>query len=157
MCQCPHGLMPHCYRSNFRTWNYHWNVSMPSRANASLLRRIYERRITESIKVSMPSRANASLLHRCYITGWYRYQRVSMPSRANASLLPITRELTSQSQVSVSMPSRANASLLRKRLTITICTASLCQCPHGLMPHCYMMMPILILLPRSHSVNALTG
>ena len=132
MCQCPHGLMPHCYRSNFRTWNYHWNVSMPSRANASLLRRIYERRITESIKVSMPS-------------------------RANASLLPITRELTSQSQVSVSMPSRANASLLRKRLTITICTASLCQCPHGLMPHCYMMMPILILLPRSHSVNALTG
>ena len=38
VCQCPHGLMPHCYRSNYVKESFkECHVSMPSRANASLL------------------------------------------------------------------------------------------------------------------------
>ena len=40
LCQCPHGLMPHCYPKIPRLEKNKppYSVSMPSRANASLLR-----------------------------------------------------------------------------------------------------------------------
>ena len=37
----------------------------------------------------------------------------------------------------VSMPSRANASLLRGEMIPMDLFVEVCQCPHGLMPHCY--------------------
>ena len=60
-CQCPHGLMPHCYLTD----NYYlinaFSVSMPSRAYASLLRTGNSPLRSKDL-VSMPSRAYASLL-----------------------------------------------------------------------------------------------
>ena len=55
VCQCPHGLMPHCYRSNYVKESFkECHVSMPSRANASLL----QERMTMSF-VNYSNRVNA--------------------------------------------------------------------------------------------------
>ena len=37
MCQCPLGLIPHCYEIKEKTYNWFCEVSMPSRAYTSLL------------------------------------------------------------------------------------------------------------------------
>ena len=37
VCQCPHGLVPHCYRELEKFPTAIWDVSMPSRASTSLL------------------------------------------------------------------------------------------------------------------------
>ena len=37
MCQCPHGLVPHCYGATGRVYYVVFSVSMPSRASTSLL------------------------------------------------------------------------------------------------------------------------
>ena len=64
MCQCPHGLVPHCYpleQAIYRDLTL--IVSMPSRASTSLLPQLmgyyYNKMRTP---VSMPSRASTSLL-----------------------------------------------------------------------------------------------
>ena len=88
-------------------------VSMPSRANASLLPfTVFHILFEIWDNVSMPSRANASLL-RSKIQTDYTPQIVSMPSRANASLLRKPRQPPTVHLSNVSMPSRANASLLQ--------------------------------------------
>ena len=106
-CQCPHGLMPHCYENR------------PS--------------------IQLPNRLI-----------------VSMPSRANASLLLISFVMADRHVRLVSMPSRANASLLHLKWACMTRNATTCQCPHGLMPHCYRSIVAQLLLFRQ-SVNALTG
>ena len=64
-CQCPHGLMPHCYFEMFiPRINVVDIVSMPSRANASLLQKAKTVKNNTTTTVSMPSRANASLLRK---------------------------------------------------------------------------------------------
>ena len=40
-CQCPHGLVPHCYKVLMKTAAEQYeDVSMPSRASTSLLQKI---------------------------------------------------------------------------------------------------------------------
>ena len=88
-CQCPLGLMPHCYRdTSLRSLPIISKVSMPSRANASLLPVREENTGKGLSMVSMPSRANASLLLCSSTFTMNTDLKVSMPSRANASLLP---------------------------------------------------------------------
>ena len=88
MCQCPHGLVPHCYgRRSYYEIIWRKSVSMPSRASTSLLQR----------------------------------KRVAI----------LTREIC------VSMPSRASTSLLLEEKGRYIDPRDMCQCPHGLVPHCY--------------------
>ena len=61
-----------------------------------------------------------------------------MPSRANASLLPTRFPRSRANSTAVSMPSRANASLLHVSIPVNLGPSEIvCQCPHGLMPHCY--------------------
>ena len=61
-----------------------------------------------------------------------------MPSRANASLLQLLERFYSNGVKQVSMPSRANASLLLSGAGCIHAQAYIqCQCPLGLMPHCY--------------------
>ena len=38
LCQCPHGLVPHCYEGGYYYAGNQLGVSMPSRASTSLLR-----------------------------------------------------------------------------------------------------------------------
>ena len=61
-CQCPLGLMPHCYSRGEMIPMDLFVVSMPSRANASLLPYLITPDGGNWVSVSMPSRANASLL-----------------------------------------------------------------------------------------------
>ena len=56
----------------------------------------------------------------------------------------------------VSMPSRANASLLRGEMIPMDLFVEVCQCPHGLMPHCYQSISELY-DKLDECVNALTG
>ena len=89
-CQCPHGLVPHCYQVKIliRFLSLIW-VSMPSRASTSLLPSV-SKKVKESFiyGVSMPSRASTSLLLREAHYASCSFERdVSMPSRASTSLL----------------------------------------------------------------------
>ena len=60
-----------------------------------------------------------------------------MPSRASTSLLPDTKVSAEQTGPSVSMPSRASTSLLHDIALAQWLCENMCQCPHGLVPHCY--------------------
>ena len=60
-----------------------------------------------------------------------------MPSRASTSLLLIPMDLFVEVLKSVSMPSRASTSLLHKMERVTVQLTCLCQCPLGLVLHCY--------------------
>ena len=63
VCQCPHGLVPHCYPTvSGQRFTRSSDVSMPSRASASLLRQLEAARAYGDVIVSMPSRASTSLL-----------------------------------------------------------------------------------------------
>ena len=63
LCQCPHGLVPHCYRQLLKLLICsHLSVSMPSRASTSLLLRGLTVEQDYLQVVSMPSRASTSLL-----------------------------------------------------------------------------------------------
>ena len=111
-CQCPLGLMPHCYLTLLAFWNVANQVSMPSRAYASLLR-LHRVRITAQL---IECQCPLGLMPHCYI----RNIRTSTSIRC------------------VSMPSRAYASLLRRKEFVwRSLLEKLCQCPLGLMPHCY--------------------
>ena len=61
-CQCPLGLVPHCYSNPLDIENGFRTVSMPSRASTSLLRKEKQKNFTKLFRVSMPSRASTSLL-----------------------------------------------------------------------------------------------
>ena len=113
LCQCPLGLIPHCYSVIYWsltrdvkcvnalsglylivTLMIRWyqqrtrkDVSMPSRAYTSLLRLALMRFTALSTFVSMPSRAYTSLLHRAHLSQVGSPFFVSMPSRAYTSLL----------------------------------------------------------------------
>ena len=54
------------------------------------------------------------------------------------------------------MPSRASTSLLLATQSTENCAAYRCQCPHGLMPHCYVY-EISVFSHSITGVNALTG
>ena len=88
VCQCPLGLVPHCYKSY------------------------------------------------CYKGGDPRVG-VSMPSRASTSLLQRRNRCIQNHPYSVSMPSRASTSLLLYTCPTKWWTSKTCQCPLGLVPHCY--------------------
>ena len=62
VCQCPHGLVPHCYTMSGDVSAEFNNVSMPSRASTSLLQIRLEAKRWRLQAVSMPSRASTSLL-----------------------------------------------------------------------------------------------
>ena len=111
-CQCPHGLMPHCYSN----------------------------RISERRKELYMCQCPHGLMPHCYKSCLYRQlirRNVSMPSRAYASLLLRINSAPSPVSVDVSMPSRAYASLLQLSSSMKKASHMMCQCPHGLMPHCY--------------------
>ena len=130
----------------------------------------------------MPSRAYTSLLHGMPVErlgkGAYCVNALTglylIATRMTFSELCITGTI-------VSMPSRAYTSLLRQYCMHLMTTSLQCQCPHGLIPHCYIVnssktiddlyevsMPsraYTSLLPgylpmvpdEQYSVNALTG
>ena len=68
-----------------------------------------------------------------------------MPSRAYTSLLPVVHIIRIATNAGVSMPSRAYTSLLRSHHSKEAIQETLCQCPHGLIPHCYLVDVIRIL------------
>ena len=89
LCQCPHGLVPHCYAKGSEYFANHLALCQ----------------------------CPHGLVPHCYV-------QVKTSMR--------------MSGIIVSMPSRASTSLLRavngdekERLGVG------CQCPHGLVPHCY--------------------
>ena len=113
-------------------------MSMPSRAYTSFLR---NRRINTYRRfrcVSMPSQASTSLLRNVRIHGIPRILIVSMPSRASTSLLLVMMAGIGAIASAVSMPSRASTSLLHRLKILLISENILCQCPLGLVPHCYL-------------------
>ena len=191
LCQCPHGLIPHCYV----TWRrYSTNdddeVSMPSRAYTSLLLPMVDPAATHDdirvnaltglyliatrcimsfhsrsvMTVSMPSRAYTSLLQYSGSASQMATQSVSMPSRAYTSLLPRRRSIMTRQRIySVNALTGLYLIATLRRTTMNLSTQHscvnaltglyliatldeleskalqfmMCQCPHGLIPHCY--------------------
>ena len=113
---------------------------------------------TEPPLVSMPSRASTSLL---------RPERRVMLSIDNVCQCPhglvphcygFTIALASYIAAHVSMPSRASTSLLREQSSSTYHSFRIsCQCPHGLVPHCYSDYDNNYAAIFVKRVNALTG
>ena len=60
-----------------------------------------------------------------------------MPSRASTSLLQGKKRKPGKDDYVVSMPSRASTSLLQKQSFPKGRRSFKCQCPLGLVPHCY--------------------
>ena len=88
-CQCPHGLVPHCY-------------------------------------TVISSNRSDNCIH------------VSMPSRASTSLLPISTLTEEQGYVQVCQcPHGLVPHCYRDGEAILKRYPEACQCPHGLVPHCY--------------------
>ena len=87
--------------------------------------------------MSMPSRASTSLLQDPDEDGFDEDEFVSMPSRASTSLLRRDLVHPSSKVLLVSMPSRASTSLLLRKRDLFQKWGFGCQCPHGLVPHCY--------------------
>ena len=88
-CQCPHGLVPHCYCGGAIVKK---TVAISCQCPHGLVPHCYE----HFIKMIMEA-----------------VEKVSMPSRASTSLLPPQLFLESVGKLSVSMPSRASTSLLQ--------------------------------------------
>ena len=112
--QCPLGLMPHCYLKE------------------KLLKEI-------STKLCQ---CPLGLVPHCYdgSSTWVDAKRrtmVSMPSRASTSLLPSDNPSWDKKDYFVSMPSRASTSLLPGWIDTDLHLCPMCQCPLGLVPHCY--------------------
>ena len=116
-------------------------VSMPSRASTSLLRATVLCQSSWGYTCQCP----LGLVPHCYVRSAVVHSvnkdGVSMPSRASTSLL-LFRSVKDLRVINsyVSMPSRASTSLLPAILGNIGRMTSLCQCPLGLVPHCY---PIL--------------
>ena len=138
-CQCPHGLVPHCYSigDGGRLTSSAF-VSMPSRASTSLLHQYVDTSVMVRALVSMPSRASTSLL---LVNYWYLGVVASVcqcPHGLVPHCYPTEMSLEVEVLRGVSMPSRASTSLLRyTRGYNNGCSNTMCQCPHGLVPHCY--------------------
>ena len=138
MCQCPLGLIPHCYHQQCCLLTQKHIVSMPSRAYTSLLHMERKEDLLWRRDVSMPSRAYTSLLQRL------RRNRSSCKSysvNALSGLYLIVTHLFLFGKLRyksrVSMPSRAYTSLLRRGSFTDLISLLRCQCPLGLIPHCY--------------------
>ena len=165
-CQCPHGLVPHCYEDGSGRSQILSVVSMPSRASTSLLpQSLSSLRLGEDDVNALTGLY--LIVTQCVLPHYVRHiacvnalsglylivtvmlppissvnvHRVSMPSRAYTSLLlNVFCRITCGIQP-VSMPSRAYTSLLQSCYPLflqSMCTA--CQCPLGLIPHCYAML-----------------
>ena len=137
--QCPLGLMPHCYVMHQQSSSsVVINVSMPSRASTSLLRATVLCQSSWGYTCQCP----LGLVPHCYVRSAVVHSvnkdGVSMPSRASTSLL-LFRSVKDLRVINsyVSMPSRASTSLLPAILGNIGRMTSLCQCPLGLVPHCY--------------------
>ena len=113
-------------------------VSMPSRASTSLLRATVLCQSSWGYTCQCP----LGLVPHCYVRSAVVHSvnkdGVSMPSRASTSLL-LFRSVKDLRVINsyVSMPSRASTSLLPAILGNIGRMTSLCQCPLGLVPHCY--------------------
>ena len=67
------------------------------------------------------------------------YEGVSMPSRAVTSFLHSFKATQDPGVISVSMPSRAVTSFLHYPRLFAPFKTTVCQCPHGLLPHFYVV------------------
>ena len=111
---------------------------MPSRASTSLLRATVLCQSSWGYTCQCP----LGLVPHCYVRSAVVHSvnkdGVSMPSRASTSLL-LFRSVKDLRVINsyVSMPSRASTSLLPAILGNIGRMTSLCQCPLGLVPHCY--------------------
>ena len=114
-CQCPHGLIPHCYNHEDICNVF---VSYLCQCPHGLIPHCYVRR-NKPIKEGKRKLCQCphGLIPHCYKDladlDWYKIE-VSMPSRAYTSLLRCYQSTTTN---------------------MNHCSA--CQCPHGLIPHCY--------------------
>ena len=114
-CQCPLGLIPHCYGDIIDIpFAQVAPVSMPSRAYTSLLqRRAFNGTLVSAGQCQCP----LGLIPHCYVATSMHFGQamitVSMPSRAYTSLLHKHCNAYGYSRTEVSMPSRAYTSLLQ--------------------------------------------
>ena len=158
-CQCPHGLVPHCYTD--RVWHECNNdelVSMPSRASTSLLPSYLfkgqrpgmrcvnaltgQYLIVTKIAVHtwltvLTNRVNA-------LTGQYLIVTILKPFEIDG--VSCVNALTGQYLIVTWMNINSN-----KEVDLR------CQCPHGLVPHCYLKQVWMQSFMAVDSVNALTG
>ena len=122
-------------------------VSMPSRACTSLLLYMEHKEGADVLVCQCP----LGLIPHCYmmLSRWLKLLKhsVSMPSQAYTSLLLKPFEIDgSSSWIIVSMPSRAYTSLLLIALCGGLFVIILCQCPLGLIPHCYILEKVRIIM-----------
>ena len=131
LCQCPHGLVPHCYaKEGLPIADIADKVSMPSRASTSLLRDIGYLIICGNKKCQCPH----GLVPHCYETHVAEMRLIYM-CQCPHGLVPHCYGIIK---------------------LIPAFIISLCQCPHGLVPHCYVTLAISSSV-EIRSVNALTG
>ncbi|SCJ79627.1 Uncharacterised protein [uncultured Lachnospira sp.] len=88
----------------------------------------------------MPSRAVTSFLHTYYVQDSYDDRGVSMPSRAVTSFLPATMFVI-LAVVSTCVNALTGCYLIStlESLIKFILYMKVCQCPHGLLPHFYIV------------------
>ena len=126
---------------------------MPSRASTSLLRATVLCQSSWGYTCQCP----LGLVPHCYVRSAVVHSvnkdGVSMPSRASTSLL-LFRSVKDLRVINsyVSMPSRASTSLLPAILGNIGRMTSLCQCPLGLVPHCYSRLRILVQAKKNVSM-----
>ena len=153
-CQCPLGLIPHCYPDVNDVMNFILNVSMPSRAYTSLLQRLRRNRSScKSYSVNALSGLYLIVTH-LFLFGKLRYKsRVSMPSRAYTSLLrrgsftDLISLLRCQCPLGLIPHCYCNVWHVGKRRHLYQC-----QCPLGLIPHCYDICDVFVINNKSVSM-----
>ena len=129
---------------------------MPSRAYTSLLLSVWQLNLLKRLGTCQ---CPLGLIPHCYAENFKKMvdnaELVSMPSRAYTSLL-LEFVGTDHGDIHVSMPSRAYTSLLRRKRASRSRIVIWCQCPLGLIPHCYDD-AMLVSVKFIAGVNALSG
>ena len=83
---------------------------------------------------------------------------VSMPSRASTSLLhDIASEVRVDKETACQCPLGLVLHCYRKEIFMNKIVSSVCQCPLGLVLHCYILAHISMLVRMMTCVNALSG
>ena len=119
-------------------------VSMPSRAYTSLLPKREETFRTDLIRVNALTGLYLIATSSPYYT--YSNQRRCVNALTGLYLIATKSSLQrSHPRNLVSMPSRAYTSLLLEYRKKIFGESGRCQCPHGLIPHCYLVDVIRIL------------
>ena len=111
-CQCPLGLIPHCYAENFK------------------------KMVDNAELVSMPSRAYTSLLQGMFEFMGFREYCVNALSGLYL-IVTIRKLLKSQFNSLCQCPLGLIPHCYEKGYSGTGRKVSWCQCPLGLIPHCY--------------------